>query len=50
MVNNWKSTLWDILITILTLGISHIQKHKKKLEAENKSGENPGNEKQPYEK
>lgn len=29
-MSNWKTTLWDILITILTLGISHIQKRKKK--------------------
>lgn len=29
MANNWKSTLWDIVLTILTLGISHIQKRKK---------------------
>ncbi len=32
MTNNWKSTLWDIVLTILILGISHIQKRKKKLE------------------
>ena len=29
MATNWKSTLWDIILTILTLGISHIQKRKK---------------------
>ena len=32
MATNWRSTLWDIILTILTLGISHIQKRKKKLE------------------
>lgn len=31
MATGWKTTLWDI---ILTLGISHIQKRKKKLEEE----------------
>lgn len=25
MATNWKNTLWDIILTILTLGISHIQ-------------------------
>ena len=34
MATNWKTTLWDIILTILTLGISHIQKRKKKLEEE----------------
>ena len=34
MATNWRSTLWDIILTILTLGISHIQKRKKKLEEE----------------
>ena len=34
MSTNWRSTLWDIILTILTLGISHIQKRKKKLEEE----------------
>lgn len=36
MATNWKTTLWDIILTILTLGISHIQKRKKKLEEEGK--------------
>ena len=31
MATNWKTTLWDIILTILTLGISHIQKRKKSL-------------------
>ena len=34
MATNWKTTLWDIILTILTLGISHIQQRKKKLEGE----------------
>ena len=34
MATNWKTTLWDIILTILTLGISHIQKRKKRLEEE----------------
>ena len=34
MATNWKTTLWDIILTILSLGISHIQKRKKKLEEE----------------
>ena len=34
MATNWRSTLWDIILTLLTLGISHIQQHKKKLEEE----------------
>lgn len=29
MATDWKTTLWDIILTILTLGISHIQKRKK---------------------
>lgn len=41
MATNWKSTLWDIILTILSLGISHIQKRKKKLEEE--EGKNPQN-------
>ena len=31
MATNWRSTLWDIILTILTLGIFHIQKRKKKI-------------------
>ena len=34
MATNWRSTLWDIILTILTLGIAHIQKRKKKLAEE----------------
>ena len=30
MATNWKTTLWDIILTILTLGISHIQKRKRR--------------------
>lgn len=45
MANNWKSTLWDIILTILTLGITHIQKRKKKLE----EGEDKKDTKQPSE-
>ena len=29
MATNWKTTFVDIILTILTLGISHIQKRKK---------------------
>lgn len=46
MATNWRSTLWDIILTILTLGISHIQKRKKKLEEE----EGKKSTKQPSEK
>lgn len=31
MAANWKKTLWNIILTILSLGISHIQKRKKKI-------------------
>lgn len=40
---NWKKTLLDILISILTLGISHVQKRKKKIE-EAENNHPPGNE------
>ncbi len=45
MATNWKTTLWDIILTILTLGISHIRKHKEKFEG----GEGKKSAKQPSE-
>ncbi|HBO25270.1 MAG TPA: hypothetical protein DD657_00535 [Culturomica sp.] len=44
MATNWKKTLWDIILTILSLGISHIQKRKKKLEEESKKSTNTPSE------
>lgn len=50
MSKDWKSTLWEIIYTILTIGISHIRKRKKRLkEKENEQEDKEGKKENPNE-